>query len=290
MRRLLLIGGFLMLGLAGGTASSVDALGLKVAPLDYNVALKKGEKQKGFIDLSNPTGATVRVKSSVQAFRQTNDTGTLSFYDDEQVSAGIGLDLDEFELGPREAIRMYFLVDGTKLPEGDVFAAIFFTTQPLKQGAGVTQLIRLGTIVSIVNGTPGERRAEITKLDVPFVQFGDNIKGSYIVKNTGDASKSTGFYPSVVLAVDPLHKEMVQRARLVFAGRSRENSFEIATARLGFYKVSVSYANSTKEQWVFAINGLGLVVLGLLFVLGIVGIFVRKMLRTKAVENLRINR
>lgn len=268
----------------------MSALGLKVAPLDYTVTLKKGEKQKGFVDLSNPAGVKVRVKTSVQAFRQTDDRGSLTFFDDEQVSAGIKLDLDEFELGPREAVRMYFQVDSTKLPQGDVFAAIFFTTQPIKQGAGVTELLRLGTILSITNGTPGERKAEVVELSLPAVQFGDTIRGTYLVRNTGDPQKSTGFYPTVEVAVEPFRKELVQRGRLVFAGRTRENSFEIQSSRIGFYKVSASYLDSSKEQWVFVVDGA--IVVGLTTVLGfMVAVFwVRKKTRKKPVENLRINR
>lgn len=289
MKKLFVLGFFTMLA-AVSAAPSVAALGLKVAPLDYTVTLKKGEKQKGFIDLSNPSGVTVRVKTSVQAFRQTDDNGTLKFYDDEQVSAGIKLDLDEFELGPREAVRMYFLVDGTHLPGGDVFAAIFFTTQPTKQGAGVTELIRLGTILSIVNGTPGERKAEVTELSVPTIQFGESIKGSYVIKNTGDPKKSTGFYPAVILSVDPFYRETVQRARLVFASRSRENTFELQGSRFGFYKVKASHGQSSKEDWVLIINGAGMVILGFVLLVGVAGIFGWRKLSKRPVENLRINR
>lgn len=269
---------------------STSALGLKVAPLDYTVALKKGEKQKGFIDLSNPTGVSVRVKTSVQAFRQTDDRGSLTFFDSEQVSAGIKPDLDEFELGPREAIRMYFLVDGTKLPQGDVFAAIFFTTQPTKQGAGVTEIVRLGTLLNVTNGTPGQREAEIVDLSVPFIQFGSEVKGTYRVRNTGDPEKSTGFYPSVVLAVEPFYQEVVQRARLVFAGRARENSFEIPSSRLGFYKVSASYGESRQDQWILLLDGVSLAVVGLVATVGTVTFLGWKKTQKKPVENLRINR
>ena len=275
---------------AGFWNNSVHALGLKVAPLDYTVTLQKGEKQKGFIDLSNPTGTTLRVKSSVQAFRQTDDRGSLTFYDNEQVSAGVTPDLDEFELGPREAVRMYFLVDGTKLPKGDVFAAIFFTTVPTKQGAGVTELVRLGTLLSITNGTPGQREAEITDLDVPFIQFGDKLSGTYRVKNTADPEKSTGFYPTVVVSVEPFYQELVQRGRLVFAGRTRENSFELLSSRLGFYKLTAHFGESKKEQWVLAVNGSSLVVCGVIIAAIVAAFLARKKTRKKSVDNLRINR
>lgn len=281
---------FLALTISFLGSGSVSALGLKVAPLDYTVSLKKGEKQKGFIDLSNPTGVTMRVKTSVQAFRQTDDRGSLTFFDSEHISVGVKPDLDEFELGPHEAVRMYFLVDGTKLPEGDLFAAIFFTTQPAKQGAGVTELVRLGTLLNITNVTPGQREAEIVDLSVPFIQFGGDIKGTYRVRNTGDPEKSTGFYPTVVLAVEPFYQEVVQRARLVFAGRTRENSFEIPSSRLGFYKVSASHGDSTKAEWILVIDGVSLVILGLVAGIGTTTFLVWKKGRKKPVDNFRINR
>ncbi len=270
-------------------APPARALGLKVAPLEYPVALKKGEKQKGFIDLSNPAGVSVRVKTSVQAFEQTDDKGTLRFYDDEAVSKGVKTDLDEFELGPREAIRMYFLVDGSELPSGDVFAAIFFTTQPVAKGAGVTELVRLGTILSIVNGTPSGREAEIARLDIPTFQFGDTVRGAFTVKNTSDPRKSTGFYPSIVLAVDPFHEEKVVKSRLVFASRTRSNSFELNTSRIGLHKISVSHGANTKEKWVLILNT-PVVVIFVVSALGGVAFWRLKKRRQNPVDNLRINR
>lgn len=289
MKKLVVLTLFFASLAAGFHAPVVDALGLKVAPLEYPVALKKGEKQKGFIDLSNPAGVAVRVKTSVQAFEQTDNKGTLRFYDDEAVSRGVKPDLDEFELGPREAIRMYFLVDGSELPSGDVFAAIFFTTQPVAKGAGVTELVRLGTILSIVNGTPSGRQAEISRLDIPTFQFGDTVRGSYAVKNTSDPKQSTGFYPSVVLAVDPFHEETVVRSRLVFANRVRDNSFELSTSRIGLHKISVSYGTNTKEKWVLILNT-PVVVIFVISVLGGVAFWRLKKRRENPVDNLRINR
>ena len=109
----LLVGAFFV-------APPVSAASLKVAPLEYRTTLKQGEKKKGFIDVSNPTKETVRVRTSAQAFRQIDDNGSLQFFDNEQVSAGVLLDLDEFELGPLEAVRMYFILDSTRCVRGDL--------------------------------------------------------------------------------------------------------------------------------------------------------------------------
>jgi hypothetical protein len=261
MKKLALAGLFMMLVATAGTTPSVSALSLKVAPLSYDVTLKKGEKQKGVVDISNPTGETVRVKTSTQAFRQVDDMGTLQFFDHEQVSEGVQLDLDGFELGPREAVRMYFQLDSTKLPTGDVFAAIFFTTEPLQPKVGVGQAVRLGTLLSIVNGTPGARSADVTSLNTGFIQFDDVIRGSYAIKNTGDPVKTTGFYPEVNIGVSPFGEHRAEKGKLVFAGRTRQNTFELKAPWIGFYKVSAQYGASEQSKWIFVVHPWALIVL-----------------------------
>lgn len=251
--------------------STVSAASLKMAPLQYKAVLKQGEKKRGFVDISNPSGQKVIVKTSVQAFRQIDDSGSLQFYDNEQVKAGVKLDLDEFELGPREALRMFFELDSTKLPQGDVYGAIFVTTQPAKtQTAGTGQQVRLGTVLSIVNGTPGARQAEVTKLHVPLLQLSDKISGSYTVKNTADPQKTTGFYPTVKLAISPFGQTKEQASSLVFAGRSRENSFTLHSPWLGVYKISASYGSeSSQSRIVFVAQPIALIVLGGVALLGV---------------------
>jgi hypothetical protein len=170
-------------------APTSSALGLKVAPLEYKTTLKKNERQVGIIDVSNPMGQTVHVRTSVQAFRQIDNNGGLQFYDDERTASGIKTDLGQFDLGPREALRMSFTIDGAKLPEGDVFAAIFFTTDLAVPRSGVGQLVRVGTILSIVNKTPGSRAAEITGFNAAFLQLSDTPRGTYKV-GYGNSKKS----------------------------------------------------------------------------------------------------
>jgi len=230
------------------------ALSLKMQPLIYKDTLKPGEKKKGFVDISNPSASKVRLKTSVQAFRQTDDQGSLQFYDNKQVAAGITPDVDEFELGPREAIRMYFLIDGSKLPSGDVFGALFVSVVP-GQTVGATSSVRLGTLFSLTNGTPGAHNAEITSLQVPFWQFGDTIQGSYRIKNVAKQGESTGFFPTVSIAIRPFDQQINQQGKLVFAGRERENNFQIPASRIGFYKVSVVYGDSRQSKLVFMATG-----------------------------------
>jgi hypothetical protein len=136
------------------------------------------------------------------------------------------------------------------LPEGDVSAAIFFTTET-GEVAGVTPAVRLGTLFHIVNGTPGARAAEITHLSVPFFQINGKISGDYTVKNTSDPAKSGGFFPDVDVKVAPFDQKQTVTSSLVFPGIERDNQFTLSTQRFGFYYVQVQYGSSTRGVWVF---------------------------------------
>lgn len=250
MRKKILLMAFLAGFLALLSASSTYALGLKVAPLEYRTELKKGERQKGFIDISNPSGQTMVVEVSVRAFKQINDDGGLRFYDDAHVEAGIVPELDRFELGPREAIRAYFTIDGAKLPDGDVYAAVFFSTAPAQAKSGVGQQVRVGTLLSIVNRTPGERKAIVSALDIPFFQADDSIRGTYSIMNTGD--HDGGFYPDVIISAWPSNEKVRKKSGLVFGGHTRENPFTFE-AGFGIRRVTVSYGSSSRSQWVVAL-------------------------------------
>lgn len=275
---LMMVGTFFMQQPAG-------AVGLKVAPLEYRTSLKQGEKKKGFIDVSNPTDQKLIVKTSAQAFKQVDDQGTLQFYDDEQIGAGFILDLDEFELGPREAVRMYFLLDSTRLPSGDVYGAIFFTTSPTKATAGVGQAIKLGTVISIVNGTPGARQAAITNLEVPFLNLSNEIHGSYSVKNIADPTRATGFYPQVRLGAAPFGETKEVSGKLVFAGRTRSSDFSLTLPPIGIYQISASYGDSAQKRWVLVMKPSVLIIIALLVVGGVV---VRRLIRKRSSTGFRI--
>ncbi|MBC7746646.1 hypothetical protein H7Y40_01550 [Pedobacter sp.] len=269
-------------GLALFIVPSVSAVSLKMQPLLYSESIAKGDTKKGFIDISNPTGQTIKLQSSVQAFRQTDDNGSLQFYDNEQVSAGIIPDLKDFELGPREAIRMYFLIDGTKLPPGDVFAAIFVATKGQQESRGVAESVRLGTILTIVNGTAGARQAAIESLSTSWFQFGTAIAGNYRVKNTADPTQTTGFYPDVTVAVTPFTSSVVSKAPLVTAGKSREGSFSLQGDRFGIYKLTASYGDSQQSRWVFVVTGFWQWLAPLLVVIIIFALFLLRPKRHKS--------
>lgn len=232
-------------------SSRTRTFGLKIAPLEYRTNLKSGENQKGFVDVSNPTNETLSVTTSVQAFRQTDDSGRLEFVDSEQVAAGIQLDLDSFELPPKSALRMYFLLKSDRLPTGDVFASIFFTTrQAVTNTFAINSAVRVGTLLSIINKTPGAREAEITQLDVPLVQWG-SVSGAYRIKNTARMGTATGFYPEVELSLQPFGSSTTKTASLLFAGRERRNNFTL-NGFGGLSRVTVGYSDSQRSAWVIS--------------------------------------
>lgn len=233
-----------------GVGTRADAMSLQLQPLDIKTTLKKGENQKGYLDIANSGAETIKIRTSVQAFRQINSKGDLQFYDDEKVSAGILLDESEITLGPREVFRMYYSLSGAKLPEGDISATIFFTTESTEAG-GITPAVRVGTLFHIVNGTPGSRSAEITQFSVPFFQLSGKVSGTYVVKNTSDPTKGGGFFPDVSIGISPLNQQQTITSSLVFPGVERENQFDVSTGRFGFYYVEARFGDSKHGQWVF---------------------------------------
>jgi hypothetical protein len=242
-----------VLSISAAVSQPAHAISFNMQPLLYKDHLAKGEKKKGFVDISNPTGQTMQFTTSVQAFRQVNDEGGLSFYDDARIRAGLIPDLRDFELGPHEALRLYFLLDGTKLPSGDVMAALFATVST--NTGGVAQNIRIGTLFTLVNGTPGPREAVVTRLTVPFIQIGESVQGSYTIHNTADPSRATGFYPASQVALQPFGPKKTIESPFTYAGRSRLATFSLPTNRIGIYKLSVTYRDSTQSHWVFLVTG-----------------------------------
>lgn len=227
-----------------------SALGLKVAPLEYKATLRENERLKGFVDVSNPSSQKVNVRATVQGFKQIDDAGGLQFFDDGRIAAGIKPELPSFELGPREALRLTFTIEGKTLPEGDVYAALFLTTEPSQPRAGIGQSVRVGTILSLVNKNPGSRKAEVTDLKFPFIQLSDTASGTYSVKNTGPGE--TGFYPKVKLSSWPGKQTKEQESTLVFGGRERSNDVSIQLG-YGVHYVEAAYGNSKEGQWVVLI-------------------------------------
>lgn len=227
---------------------------LGVQPLQYSETLKKGERKKAFVDISNPSKQSVTVRLNVQAFKQVDDKGTLSFYDDPKITSGILLDYQDVDIPAKKALRLYFIVDGTKLPTGDVFAAIFAQTKP-EQGAGAPA-VRVGTLLILTNDTPGVRQAEITQFSVPWLQIGESVAGRVAIKNTAPAGVSSGFFPSITISSWPFGPSTTLRGPLIYSGITRTVPFSESSSQLGIYKITASFGSSRKDAWTVLITGI----------------------------------
>ncbi len=231
----------------------VGAESLKIAPLKYEATLKKAETKKGYVDVSNPEYVPVDVKLSVQAFRQIDNDGSLQFYDNTQVSSGVTLDLASFTLKPRTAMRVYFLLDGSKLPTGDIFAAIFASTQPAIS-SGAVQSVRVGTLLFLTNGTPTSHQADITAIGASLFQIGDGLNATISVHNPGDEKSYTGFFPELTVKAQPYSTRTVQ-GPLVFAGRTRTVDYVQNGDYFGPIRILADTGNESSAKWVFAVTG-----------------------------------
>ncbi|HEV7951941.1 MAG TPA: hypothetical protein VGO98_01055 [Candidatus Saccharimonadales bacterium] len=244
---------------------------LKVQPLQYEESLEKGERKKGFIDVTNPLTQVVKVNFSVEGFRQIDNKGNLAFYQDEQLSEAIQLDYYQFEIPANKTLRLYFIADGTKLPSGDVFAAIFARTAN-EISSGASPSVRVGTLLILSNGTPSARNAEITELTASPVQVGASLDGVMTIKNNAPSNTSNGFFPVVTVSVWPFGSVEKVKGPLVFAGNAREVPIHLPSNQLGVYKMSASIGDSHKDVWLLLVTGVWRWILPLLLIfVGVVG-------------------
>lgn len=235
--------------------SRASAASLQIRPLLYQESLRTGETKKGFVDISNPTATALTLDIKVRGFRQVDGQGNLQFFASDVLSKGVTLDISDVELGPKEAARVYFLIDSNKLPVGDVFAAIFAATQS-PAVAGVTSSAQVGTLLFIENGQPGQRKASIESIKMPTFQFGDAIQGAVTVKNQAPANTVTGFFPEVQLSLGPI-REVNQKVQgpLLMAGIARNVNVDITTSRFGLYRFSAASSGGRAEKWLFVVTG-----------------------------------
>lgn len=244
----------LSIGIVCIAGTPVAAESVRIQPLQYRTDLKRGEKKKGHVDIANPSGKAIDVKLYVSGFSQIDDKGSLTFFTNEQLSKGLLLDYDETRLEPWQTLRLYFLADGTKLPTGDVFATIFAETKPSQQ-VGAATAARVGTLVMIVNQTPGPRNAEIAALTSSMLQIGSSVNGTIAVKNPAKKGAATGYFPKIRIAISPWGGKTEYQGPLLFAGNTRTVDFAIPSNMFGLYTIKVTVNNAEKSTLVFLITG-----------------------------------
>lgn len=245
----------LLLGCSALLISNVPvrAESLEIHPTIYkNIQLQKGEGKKAYVDVVNPAATAENVSISIKALRQVDDTGTLSFYDSEQITKGIKLDLTSVELGPKEAVRIYFAMDGSLLPSGDVFAAIFARTSP-GDGAAM-QSVQVGSLLMITNGTPASHTADVSTLDAPFIQMGEAMTAQLSLTNPANEKETTGFFPKVTVQTWPYGQRTVE-GPLLFAGRTRAIQYRQPGDYFGFIKLQVDAGGKQGSKILFVMTG-----------------------------------
>lgn len=276
MKRLIIAATLCSLGCTIFFAYAAGATSLQIAPLRYETTLKSGEAKKGYVDISNPSAVATEVRFEVQAFRQVDDEGNLEFYDDDAVSAGVLLDLKSIDLSPNETLRLYFLIDGKKLPSGESYAAILARTVP-SGTTGSAQAVRVGTILEITNGEPGTHSASISDFSAPLLQIGESIESMYVVHNDGDTS---AFRPTITMGIQPYSSKDVE-GPLVFAGRSRTVTYKASGDYFGPVWLQAATGNSLKGQLVFVVTGywrwvVPLIIFGIVCAFAIIRLLRRK--------------
>lgn len=234
---------------------SVAAESLSLSPLEYKATLQKGEKKKGHIDLVNPEPQTITVRLDVRGFKQADDDGGLDFFEDTKLQQGIILDLDEVELGPNEGARIYFLLDGDKLPAGDVFAAIMARGIGNGPSIGATPAVEVGTLMMLTNGAALDHHATIDSLHVPWWQTDQGLVAEMVVKNSDDPNgDALAFVPRISIETWPYGRKTVD-GPLIFAGRSRTVQYRQPGNYFGPIKVTAAINGYSKSTWLFAVTG-----------------------------------
>lgn len=271
----------------------VHAFGLKVSPLKYEEQLKLGAEKTGYVDVSNPGDFNVTVGTEVQAFRQINTDGDLEFYDDEQTQKGVEVDVDEFQLAPREAARIYFAIDSNQLPEGGVYAAILFSTEENQADKLETSAIgttsRVGTLLILENGDKGVKKGGIRNINLPFWQFGKGIKGD-VDFAAADQEKSIAFEPGLRSSL-PIAGERDMEGGLVFPGNTRRFELDRTGGYFGVFPVEVTdeVTGDSERTWVFALTGIWQIIIPFIVLILVIGIFVGRYGK-KSRSGLRKNR
>jgi len=258
--------------------AEADVPGLQVNPLQYEDTLTTSTVKLGYIEVSNPSDTTISLESSVQGFRQKDNQGRLSFFDDPQISTGIKVDLPKFDLGSHEAIRVAFSVDPVKLPKGGVYAVIFFRTIPPTQSSAssfVSESANIGTLLLLQNGGPGVHVGQITHFSLPFWQFGGGISGTLDYHNTDRSATAVGFKPALSAQVFPWGAAPRLATGLVLPSSERQFALSRPGSYFGLLPVTLTDADShqNRTQWIFAITGWYQLLL-LIVIFGAIGIWV----------------
>lgn len=247
-------------GLIAGTVKAA-APAVKIAPLKYQESIPLDKPKTGFVDVSNPATEKIILTPEIQAFRQIGTQGELEFYNDEAVQAGITINIQEFELGPREAARITFSIDPKKLRPGGVYAAIFFKTRPALTAAAGNQVMasaRAGSLLILDIGAGGTKSGRISKVNVNRFNFGNSLRGAFEYTNTANGALPIAFNPKFTVKYGLLGGKTSAAGPLVLPKSTRSISFTKNGSYFGIVPITVEDATGSSKPvtaYALAITG-----------------------------------
>lgn len=252
--------GLVALSIIGSPTALASTTSLQIAPLQYEAALEGGKVSTGYVDVANPTGTSILIKSSVRGFRQTGIDGQLEFFDDPILTAAIQPGLTEFRLGPREAVRVVFSVDAAKLPKGGIYAAVFFQTaapQESNSHSYIAEVANVGTLLLLTNGEGSTHQGLVHDLKLKVWQYTPSLSGTFAFTNTDRTAKPVGFKPQFVAQITPWGKKHTLENGFVLPGSQRQFSFNLNGSYLGPLPVTITDTDtgSHTTSWVLACTG-----------------------------------
>lgn len=241
-------------------AAALADAGLQLNPLRYDDVITGTVVKNGFIDVSNPSDTTVTIRTSVRGFKQADLAGNLSFFIDDALTAGIRPSLETFDLGPRESLRLVFSVDPSKLPQGGVYAAIFFTTIPPEAQSQATYIIEtanVGSLLLFQNGGSDVKVGRIARFDLPLIQLGSGISGTVQFQNTNRNTGGVAFSPNLSSRVFPWGKSAKFTGPFVMPQSTREFTYQRAGSYFGLLPVTLSTTEGHFgiTRWVLVCTG-----------------------------------
>lgn len=247
-------------GLLAGSARA--EVGLQLNPLKYEDQLTTDHIKSGFIDVANPADTTVTIRTDVQGFRQVNLEGDLQFFPDDRLRSGITPGLTEFQLGPRESIRVTFSVDPAKLPSGGVYAAIFFRTLPPPPAvdtgiAYITESANVGTLLILQNGAGRPGTGRLVQVQLPFWQWGRGLAGAVQYQNGNSAADGLAFNPRLASRALPWSRSASFTGPFIMPGNTRQFAWQRPGAFLGLLPVTLTdtLTGARTTRWVLACTG-----------------------------------
>jgi|GEM_PF-796674 len=261
------------------------APGLQLNPLEYQSSLKGPDVENGFIDVANPGDTSINVVASVEGFRQADLAGDLSFFTSSQLDQGIVVGLPQFNLGPRQAVRVAFSVDPGELPKGGVYAVIFFRTVPPSQSSStsfIAESANVGTLLLLQNG-PAQDIGRIRQFSLGFWQFGSGLSGGGQYENTNATAAPVAFSPKLTSHVWPWGRATGFTGPLVLPGATRTFTFNRPGSYFGLLPVTLTDPTSgaVTIRWVLACTGLYAFALLIVVLLGLLALIMRLTRRSK---------